>query len=149
MIRLYLQSTTKTDKKYIKEAARIKYQNEALRKGWIKIGSGLNKVVYKKGQIVIKFAKRGKERYNQQEVDKYFSLTKYYRRYFARIFGGDDRKIIQRYIPIHIKPKYTGREYMLFDMLSNKLRVWDVSLHHNISIIDGRPVIYDFGCCGS
>lgn len=142
---LYLQHTSSLDKKYIREAAELKFQSDALRNGWIKIGSGKNKVVYKKGNVALKFAKRGKSL--TKEINKYFSIPRYYRKYLARIFGGNNNKIIQRYVPINIKSKYSGREFMKFDIMTEKLRIWDVSLFHNVSIIEDKPVIYDFGCC--
>lgn len=101
---------------------------------------------YKKGRVFVKFAYRGISL--TKEIDKYFSVSKHYRKYLARIFGGNEHKIIQRYVPIKIKSKYSGREFARFNIMTAKLRIWDVSLYHNISIINNKPVIYDFGCCG-
>lgn len=145
-MKVLLQNTSPTDKKYIKEAICLKSQTDASGKGWKKIGSGKNKIVFKKGRIVVKFSKRGRGKHLCNEINKYFSTPKHYRKYFARIFAGDSKKIVQRHVPIKIKSRYSGREYMKFDILLNKLQVWDASLHHNISITNSGPVIYDFGC---
>lgn len=33
----------------------------------------------------------------------------------------------------------------MFDILKEKLQVWDCSLWHNVSIINNKVIIYDFG----
>lgn len=124
----------------------LRDQCDASKKGWKRIGEGRSKIVYKKGKIVIKFAKPGNGFHLNAEANKYFSIPRYYRRYLVRIFAGDSNKIIQRYVPIKIKEKYSAKEYADFDILIDKLKIGDVSLHRNITISKGKPIIYDFGC---
>lgn len=108
-MKIYHQHTNNIDKKYIREASLLKTQTEAEMRGWKKLGTGKNKIVYKKGMIVVKFAKKNRSEHLLREVKKYFAVPKYYRKYFARIFAGDKSKIIQRYIPIKIIKYHTGR----------------------------------------
>lgn len=153
MIRLHTQKTTKADKKNIKQATKFKYPADAQKAKWKFIGSGGYKKVYKKGKIVVKFpiyddygrwSKGSSISHIIGEAKAYFKLKKRERRYFARIFGYDKHKSIQRFTP-EIKIKRNGKKwYKCFEVIE-KFKLWDAYPGGNMTYFEDRPVVYDFG----
>lgn len=142
----YLQNTNSADKRHIKQAIRLRNQADARKKGWKRLGNGVFKVVFKKGKIVVKFPRDRRDSYHlTDEIEKYFSIPKYYRRYFARVFGGDENKIIQRYVPIDNDYIYSWKEEKRCYDIIYKFDLDDVDPGHNMTIVNKKPIIYDFG----
>jgi len=100
MIRLHTQNTTKDDKQYIKQAAKFKTSDDAINAGWSFLGAGGYKKTYRKGNIVVKFPNLYEgPKHLVGEAQAYFEFKKHDRKYFARIFGYDENKSIQRFVP--------------------------------------------------
>ena len=144
---LNLKNTSKTQRRLIREAASITSQAQAKRLGWRFIGRGAFKVAYKKGSVVLKFAhgmRNDSEEHVETEADFYSVCRKNDKKYLARIYGSDHRRIIQQFIPL--KPKgHSDKDNTKILRVAKRLMIDDVLGGHNATIYRGIPKIFDYG----
>jgi hypothetical protein len=146
-MKLTLQYTNSIDKENIKEAVMLKDGEEAEKKGWKFLGSGVYKDAYLKGNIVVKFGKSLEYRPNHMlnEVNKYQKSDKNTKRYLARIFGGDNKKIIQKLVKLHKDPRLSPRQNATMVEVARKLNIGDYAPGANVvKSVDNKIVFYDF-----
>ena len=140
-----LQYTSKLDKKYIKEASKLKSNLEAKDKGWKYIGKGAYKDTYKKGNIVVKFNRSlDNNKHMLNEIKFYKKTKKTYKKYLARIFGGDGEKIVQKFVPYNKNRKYSDNEQDKMYRLASKVGVRDVYPGQNMVKVENKIIFYDF-----
>jgi hypothetical protein len=145
---MYLQYTTETDKKLIKEALGFKDYKEAAKNGWVLIGIGASRRVLKKGRVVVKFNIVKNYRSHIREYNNYMKLSPHYRRHVARIFALGRSRVVQRYVST-IRESWTKAETRMAEKLIKKMNLGDVDvpsksfIAHNIAICKGKPIIFD------
>lgn len=146
-MKLSLQYTSEVDKEFIKEAAKLKNTEDAENAGWVFIGSGVYKSSYKKGNIVVKFDRHchAYENHMLNEIKLYQNTTKSYKKYLARIFGGDKNKIIQKLVDYDKEYKYSIKEKDRIYYLGQKLGISDFSAGANVVKARDKTIkFYDF-----
>jgi len=142
---MHLQYTGKREKQYIKEAFALEepFYGAHVGNGWRYLGQGAYKTVYKKGNVVVKFAV---DHEIWSEVSCYFTAHPYWRRNFARIYGFSRDRIVQKYIPKFKSTKQQRKEaaeYLL--RVEAAMNIDDVYYGHNVRIHGNRAIIFDLG----
>jgi len=149
-MQLTLQYTNNLDREYIKEAAKFKNEGEARVKKWKFAGDGLYKSTYKKGNIIVKFASGNNgARHLLDEIKCYKQTKRKYKKHLARIFGGDEKKIIQRFIPFNPNALHTEKDIQEMRYLATKMGINDIapdnSRDGNATKLNGKVIFYDYG----
>ncbi|MHA2280223.1 MAG: hypothetical protein ACXAC5_05080 [Promethearchaeota archaeon] len=145
-MRLYLQYTSDIDKEHIKEASKLKNEEEAKSIGWNFIGSGCFKRAYKKGNVVVKFnATDGNNMHMLKELLLYKEANRKYKKHLARIFGGDGTRIIQRFVNFSKGYQFTEQDRKQMCEIASGLGIGDYCVGHNVVKNNNKQVIfYDF-----
>ena len=145
-MKLVFQYTSEEDKKYIKEAAKLENYDDAKEKGWNYMGCGVYKSAYRKGNIVVKFSLSADSNHLLNEVNFYRKAKRKHKEHLARIFGGDDKKIIQKLVKFNINHNYTKKEIKRMDKLSEELHIYDLAPGSNIVFSEEKKklIFYDF-----
>lgn len=144
-MKLYLQYTSHLDREHIKEAAKLKDAKDAVKKGWKSIGNGAYKTAYKKDNIVVKFNLHHDNMHMLKELILYRDVHRKYKKHLARIFGGNGRKIIQRFVEYDKDCKYTNKDHIKVEKIAQALGLFDCWAGHNaIKTKDNEIIIFDF-----
>jgi hypothetical protein len=145
-MKLHLQYTSCLDKEHIKEAAKLKDDNDAKLKGWEHVGNGVFKRTYRKGNIVVKFNNQADNKMHMlKEILLYREAPKKYKKHLARIFGGDGTKIIQRFLDYDKKRSYSKEECNEIRKIGDTLGIGDYFAGTNVvKTRKGVIVFYDF-----
>lgn len=143
-----MQYTTAKEKEHIREAAGIKSETEAARKGWKFIGKGLYKNCYKKGNIVLKFGRPDVYSFDRDhmkvELRFYKKTPKHLRKYLARVFGGNESIMIQRFV--NKNHRFTEKDEHRMSRVAKVIKMWDWCYGQNLAVDkDGNVKAYDFG----
>jgi len=143
-MKLNLQYTTAAQKEHIIGAASIKDGHEAIRKGWVHIGEGLYKTAYRKSNIVLKLNNGTDPDHMLNEIEFYRRTPKYYKQFLASVYGGDGRRIIQKFVKS--KPTiYTDQECDRIYYIGGIINMEDYDDDWNVCITkDNKIQFYDF-----
>ena len=119
---IFLQYTTKTEKAIIREAMALKGYRDAIRHGWKRLSSGVNRTGFRKQNVVVKFTMRKLQRYQSAKHDMLFYLKTppHQRKYLARIFAVADDRVVQRYAN---QSRWTSKQKALGYRILDTLRI--------------------------